>query len=444
MSDIFMSLTIHTYNKIYNEANYPDNALSLYMFYYKNAKYQKTNQPWSTKVFCMKGLGWSESKFKRAKRDLIKLKLIERIPAYGQKTKEYVRINFMATAKTRAEVFTQDDKKLGGQKDAPQNYGPQMLKGSKVKCLKDSKEFTKVNSPTSGHHNKTLGIKQVLEKSKRAKLNIDIDIDIENIKIEQLRKEKQKRKKLKIKKEKINKNGYRYLDKATIELIEYWNSFDSLTTHRLKRKRNVSPLHTQNKTIKEIETSLNKLRSGIFYSKIDNIQKGLKTKKYTVEEIKESIGRIAKASSPEYSRNPKRISFTQFLFNPYAKFSTGKNKYRYSCPFLHFINHKPEKVYDAPTRKNTEYPILVDRTIKKLTGTIKLTDRQYNQVVNQIEKAMVFIKKISNGNLAENRMKLPMLLYDSMMDNRLDLTVEQLPLGVYNLEKLMRKRLMIK
>ncbi len=92
MSSDSLVVKVPTYNKIRTEAQHPDNALVLYMFYCERAKTQGTNQPWATKPFCMKGLGWSSSKFSATKRDLVNLGLIQRIPAHGQKEKEYTKI----------------------------------------------------------------------------------------------------------------------------------------------------------------------------------------------------------------------------------------------------------------------------------------------------------------------------------------------------------------
>jgi len=275
----------------------------------------------------------------------------------------------------------------------------------------ETTEFTKVNSPTSGHGGKpTIG-----SRNKRDAL-------------------KQKKKTL----VPLNK-----LHAESIELIEYWNSFDTLTTHTLTRKRNVSPLHQQTKTIQSIDASLFRLLKGTFYSKHESIQAGLKKKQWSVASVKKAIERMALACSIDYTKNPKRMSFINFIHNAHVDIGTGSNKYRYKYPFLHFINNEPIRVSDDPTRKKSEYPILVDKTIKILKGTMRPTDKQYNQVVKQIDKAMIFIKRVSNGNLAENRMKLPSLLHDTMIEHKLPLTVEDLPLGVYNLEKFMRRKLMI-
>jgi len=234
------------------------------------------------------------------------------------------------------------------------------------------------------------------------------------------------------------------LHKETIQLIKYWNSFDTLTTHTLLGRRTLAPLHEQSKTVQNIDAHLYRLLKGTLYSKHEHIQAGLKKRKWRIDEVKKSIERMALACSPDYSKNPKRASFGAFMHDPHMKLGEGKSKYRFKYPFLHFINNEPVKVYDDPTRKKSEYPILVDKTIKMLTGTVKPTDKQYNQVVVQVEKAVTFLKKVSNGNFAEHRMRLPVLLKETMQQRKIDLRVDKLGLGVYNLEDEMRRRLMIK
>ncbi len=233
------------------------------------------------------------------------------------------------------------------------------------------------------------------------------------------------------------------LHKETIELLDYWNSFASLTTHSLKRKRSVAPIHEQSKTVQNIDAAIYKLLLGTFYKKHESVHPTLQKRKWDIETVKKAIERMALACTPDYAANPKRASLLNFLFNPHVELGTGKYRYRYKYPFLHFTGNEPQPISDTPVRKKTEYPILVDKTLKRLTGTTAPTDRQYNQVVKQIDKAMLFINKVSNGKVAENRMKLPLMLRDTMLEENLPLTVDNLPLGVHNLEKFMRKRLMI-
>ena len=325
-------------------------------------------------------------------------------------------------------TFLRYAKEKGIQLDLDKNIKVEPLKIDKnIKHSNISKslvneEFTKVNSPQGGQGLTTTKNNTTDTINKRTLL-------------------KQIKKPIEKPKEVLN---VKHMNEQTIELLDYWNSFDSLTTHALMRKRTVSPLHKQSKTINKIHYSLTKLLNGSLYKQHPNVQAALKNKKYSIEEIKKSIERMALASTPEYSKSPKRPSLTNFLHNPHMEVYEGKMKYRFAYPFLHFLNNTPVKVSDSPTKVNTEYTVLVDKTLKKLTGTVKPTDKHYNQVAKQINKAVEFLKKKSNGNFAENRMRLPNLLIESLIENGNSLTVQDLPLGVYNLEKLMKNRLMIK
>jgi len=77
----------------------PGDLMSLYFFYYYTAKWQKTNQPKATTGYSAKGLKWSENRVRQAKKELIKLGLIENIVIRDPKTKSvtghYIGIKFL-------------------------------------------------------------------------------------------------------------------------------------------------------------------------------------------------------------------------------------------------------------------------------------------------------------------------------------------------------------
>jgi len=230
----------------------------------------------------------------------------------------------------------------------------------------------------------------------------------------------------------------------TIEILEYWNSFDSLTTHGIARKRNISPLHKQIQAVQKFDCQLYKILNGRFYKGFTTLSVGIRSKKSTKYDIKKAIKRLALAASHEYGVYKKRPRIDCLFHNDRATLGSGKNRHLHLYPFLHFMSNDPVSIADTPTRKKTEYDILVQRTLDGLVSSKTVNDKEYNQAVVQIEKAMVFIKKVSNGNFAENRMRLPKMIIDSMIEDGKTLNVQNLPLGVYNLERYMRKRLMIK
>jgi len=69
-------LDLETVSKLMNLN--PDSA-TLYLFYHKTSKLQKTNSIWATNSFVMKGLKWGDTKLKKARRILFDLDLIEEV-----------------------------------------------------------------------------------------------------------------------------------------------------------------------------------------------------------------------------------------------------------------------------------------------------------------------------------------------------------------------------
>ena len=73
-------------------------VLSLYMFYYYTAKWQKTNQPKASNSYCMKGLEWGNVRFNQSKKSLIDLGLVEQVKTVGgtgQVTGWYMKMNYI-------------------------------------------------------------------------------------------------------------------------------------------------------------------------------------------------------------------------------------------------------------------------------------------------------------------------------------------------------------
>ena len=229
---------------------------------------------------------------------------------------------------------------------------------------------------------------------------------------------------------------------VTLGLVKYWNTFDSLTTHNLAISEGIVFYHEQTKTIQRVDTAIQKLLRGTYYTNCADLKPALRTKNYSVGEIKKAIERMALACTAEYTRTPKRVSFVQFLENQHAKLLTGNNQYRYKFPLVHFIYNAPSKLEDTRSKKHTEYEILVNRVIAKLVDN-SIVGTKYNQVVTQVEKAVAFIDANANGNRMELRRQLPELIYDSLLDVGKGATVDALPLGVWNLERMMKQRMIL-
>ncbi len=91
-------LTFQTYEKFLQAQNF--DALALYLFYYRCAKLQETNQIWATSSFCMKGLGWGKDRFKKAKDFLKEINLIEEVKVKsnnGRIKKHCIKLRYIFT-----------------------------------------------------------------------------------------------------------------------------------------------------------------------------------------------------------------------------------------------------------------------------------------------------------------------------------------------------------
>ena len=84
----------------------PD-SLSLYLFYIKNAKIQKTNSIWNTNTFGMKGLNWGNKRYNDAKKLLVDNGFIEetiRRNDKGQIIGHYLKINYIFGRETVEDI----------------------------------------------------------------------------------------------------------------------------------------------------------------------------------------------------------------------------------------------------------------------------------------------------------------------------------------------------
>ena len=93
--DIFFNPSSKQYANLKN----PTDAISLYLFYYYTAKWQKTNQPKATTSYAAKGLKWTEERIRKTKKILISLDLIENIISRDEVTKSinghYIFVKFI-------------------------------------------------------------------------------------------------------------------------------------------------------------------------------------------------------------------------------------------------------------------------------------------------------------------------------------------------------------
>jgi hypothetical protein len=91
---------------------YRSDLISLYLFYYYTAKWQKTNQPKATSGYTMKGLGWGRERFSNAKNKLLELKLIEDKKSYdgnNRITGHYIYVKFIWSNSTLRDSYSMDN-----------------------------------------------------------------------------------------------------------------------------------------------------------------------------------------------------------------------------------------------------------------------------------------------------------------------------------------------
>lgn len=96
IADDLLIINKITIDRLFNENN--QNALVLYLFYYKTAKWQKTNPIKANDEYCKKCLHWGTDKLKNAKAKLKEMKLIETIRKTDDKgivVGWYLKINYL-------------------------------------------------------------------------------------------------------------------------------------------------------------------------------------------------------------------------------------------------------------------------------------------------------------------------------------------------------------
>lgn len=92
---------------------HPSDAMALYWFYYYTAKWQYSNTVYANNHYTKTGLKWTDQRLSRAKKDLIKLELIEqRSGQWDPKTKKIgcpaIKINFVWWDKKKIQAHNQE------------------------------------------------------------------------------------------------------------------------------------------------------------------------------------------------------------------------------------------------------------------------------------------------------------------------------------------------
>ena len=78
-------------------SDFPADLIALYNFYYYTAKWQETNQPKCTTGYTAEGLKWSNAKVRRAKKELMRLGLVEDVQrkVNGKVTGCFIKLNYI-------------------------------------------------------------------------------------------------------------------------------------------------------------------------------------------------------------------------------------------------------------------------------------------------------------------------------------------------------------
>ena len=145
LNDIADSLII--FNKITFDrllkSETPADSIALYTFYYYTAKWQGTNQPKCTTSYVANGLKWSESRVRKAKKELLDIGLVEDITSKDESGKiigHFVKVNYFSLS-TLKETHTIENPQCGIH-DTVEKLETNALK-EYIKCLNKEIEMLK-------------------------------------------------------------------------------------------------------------------------------------------------------------------------------------------------------------------------------------------------------------------------------------------------------------
>lgn len=103
-------------------SDFPADLIALYNFYYYTAKWQETNQPKCTTGYTAEGLKWSEAKVRRAKKELMRLGLVEDVQqkVNGKVTGCFIKLNYILKQET--VHHTNDFSQGGNESNHPYDF----------------------------------------------------------------------------------------------------------------------------------------------------------------------------------------------------------------------------------------------------------------------------------------------------------------------------------
>lgn len=198
----------------------PADLIALYNFYYYTAKWQETNQPKCTTGYTADGLKWSEAKVRRAKKELLRLGLVEDVQqkVNGKVSGCFIKLNYIIKQET---VSHPNDFSQGGKEE---NHPNDFSQGGNVHRV----ENLQTNALSSNNINalSANNINASKERKKKAGSYDDILSDIDDSELKELYFEYIKMRKL-IKKP--------MTDRALKMLVSKVNALEPISIDRQKK-----------------------------------------------------------------------------------------------------------------------------------------------------------------------------------------------------------------
>lgn len=124
LEDKLLILDIKTVSFLLSQENGVD-ILALYIFYYKTAKLQKTNQVWATRKFVLDALHWGPKRFLKAQAVLKKYNLVEVVKDSKPNGKWYIKINYIRSKEYQPIPLQSEAKE----------YPNELVRSDTTKCL---------------------------------------------------------------------------------------------------------------------------------------------------------------------------------------------------------------------------------------------------------------------------------------------------------------------
>lgn len=149
-------------------SDFPADLIALYNFYYYTAKWQETNQPKCTTGYTADGLKWSEAKVRRAKKELMRLGLVEDVQqkVNGKVTGCFIKLNYILKQETihHPNDFSQCENNEGNNQIHPNDF-PQGGNVHRVENLQtNALSSNNINALSSNKRKTTKGFDAIVKE----------------------------------------------------------------------------------------------------------------------------------------------------------------------------------------------------------------------------------------------------------------------------------------